>query len=65
MLKVIRWIDADPAAWVESRSSTRFFKTWNKCPAFFTTLPLTTTEDGQEGNSDKWRWFTPDGPLKK
>lgn len=65
ILKLIRWLNTDAALFVESKSADIFLETWNECPNFFKVLPLKYRENGKEGSSDSWQWYTSKGPVKR
>lgn len=56
MVKIIRWLCPETAAWVEAHCSKTFFDTWNCAPSSFNVLPLTVSSAGTEANSGVWQF---------
>lgn len=56
MVKIVRWISPETAAWIEAHCSENFFKTWNCVPASFNSLPLSVVILGTESNSALWQF---------
>jgi hypothetical protein len=56
IVKIIRWICPETAAWVESHCSKNFFDTWNCAPNAFGAGTLTVITAGTEANSAVWQF---------
>ncbi len=56
VLKMIRWICPDTAQWVEDHCSACFFAAWNACPDFFQITRLSVPSNGDEANSQLWKF---------